>query len=141
MKAAEPDAQPGSEDGPDGEDGPLPSEPAGDDSGSTPPDSNDTPPSSKAATKVRSKAPTKAECEARRTKANAAKTTRNWKSVLKATGKRACWTGSTPGLVRRRLRVEAHAELGHFAKCVKEGGKSSDQEIRSRVGWCKKKLG
>jgi len=84
--------------------------------------------------------PSKAECEAKRVAANAAKTGRQWSAVLTATKVRSCWSGSKERLARRRLRVEAYAELGNYSRCVKEGGKSSDTQISARVGWCRKKL-
>jgi hypothetical protein len=37
--------------------------------------------------------------------------------------------------------VEAFAELGNFARCVKEAGNSQDPQIGARVKWCNKKLG
>ncbi|MCA9708082.1 MAG: hypothetical protein KDK70_19680 [Myxococcales bacterium] len=92
-------------------------------------------------TKARPKGPDKAECEAKRAKAKTAKTSRSWTGVLAATSNRACWAGSELKLERRRLRVEAHAELGNFAKCVREGGSSPDGQTAVRVKWCQKKLG
>lgn len=87
----------------------------------------------------RPKGPSKEECEAMRNEAATSKKGRQWKAVLEATRKRACWSGSSR-LERKRLRVEAFAELGEFSRCVKEGGGSSDREISARVKYCKKKV-
>lgn len=82
----------------------------------------------------------KAKCEAKRAEAKAAKIDRKWNGVLKMTAQRSCWSGPFR-IERRRLRVEAHAELGHFAKCIKEAGNSSDRDIAPRVRWCRGRLG
>lgn len=83
--------------------------------------------------------PTAAECAARREKAASAKRARNWTTVLKATQRKNCWKASM--LERKRLRVEAYAELGEFSRCLSEGQSSSDREISARVKYCKKKVG
>jgi serine/threonine protein kinase len=88
----------------------------------------------------RPKGPDKATCERLHGEVTAAKTHRDWMSLLKATSQPACWPGPLK-LERRRLRVKAFAETGKYERCVKEGGTSSDAEIVARVKWCAKKLG
>lgn len=88
----------------------------------------------------RPRGPDKATCERLRGEVTAAKTRRDWTSLLKATSQATCWPGALK-LERRRLRVEAFAETGKYDRCVKEGGASSDSQIVARVKWCAKKLG
>jgi len=92
------------------------------------------------APKPRPKGPDKAVCEKQHTDTEVAKKQRDWNGLLEATARAACWSGSLK-LERQRLRVKAYAELGNYARCVKEGGNSSDSEIVSRLTLCKKKLG
>jgi hypothetical protein len=60
-----------------------------------------------------------------------------WSDVLRDTAETACWPRSTE---RLRLRVEALAELGRFADCVRAGGSSKDKKISESVEWCRKRL-
>ena len=60
-----------------------------------------------------------------------------WSDVLRDTAETACWPSSTE---RLRLRVEALAELGRFADCVRAGGSSKDKKISDSVEWCRKRL-
>jgi hypothetical protein len=74
----------------------------------------------------------------KKTRASAEEATRllEWGKVLRMTKQRGCWTGATHRRDRQRLRVQAYAELGEFAKCVREAGESTDTVITSRVGYC-----
>ncbi|MCA9648444.1 MAG: protein kinase [Myxococcales bacterium] len=85
------------------------------------------------------KEPTRAECTRLRGEAQVAKKDRRWADVLKATQKRPCWKGKD-GLERKRLRVEAFAETGNYTRCVAEGGRSKDNEIKRRVKLCSSRL-
>lgn len=76
------------------------------------------------------------ECHMALVRANAERMNRNWRGVLEATNSAACWSGAM--LERQRLRVEAHAELGDYARCVKEGSNSADLVIIARVKFCSK---
>ena len=60
---------------------------------------------------------------------------------MRKTGTRSCWGNGEQKLERRRLRVEAYAELGEFGKCVEEGEGAEDAQIEQRVKFCKKQLG
>ncbi|MCX4247873.1 serine/threonine protein kinase [Paraliomyxa miuraensis] len=85
--------------------------------------------------------PNDQECAKMRVAALSAKSLRSWDRVLQATSKRSCWAAGELRIERVRLRVEAYAEQGMFAKCVKEGKKSNDREVLARVGLCRKRVG
>ncbi len=61
----------------------------------------------------------------------------SWSDVVRDTSDASCWPSSTE---RLRLRVEALAELGRFADCVRAGGSSKDKKISESVEWCRKRL-
>lgn len=75
-------------------------------------------------------------CRKARTGANEATKALAWRKVLRLTEQRGCWASTMHRLERKRLRVQAYAELGDFRKCVREAGGSTDEEIASRVGYC-----
>jgi hypothetical protein len=62
---------------------------------------------------------------------------RSWPELLRITTSTSCWATSQQRLERKRLRVQAYAELGAYTKCVDEGGKIRDEEIQKRVGFCR----
>jgi len=80
-------------------------------------------------------------CRKARASAEDAKRDRAWAKVLRMTEQRGCWTGTMHRRDRKRLRVQAYAELGEFHRCVREAGDSTDGEITSRVGYCMNGLG
>lgn len=84
---------------------------------------------------------TEESCQTLRTEAVVARQMRTWRRVLKLTGTRSCWLNGEQKLERRRLRVEAYAELGEFGKCVREGEGAGDAQIEQRVKFCRKSLG
>jgi hypothetical protein len=75
-------------------------------------------------------------CRKTRMIADEATQDRAWRKVLRMTDQRGCWTSTTHRRARKRLRVQAYAELGDFRKCVTEAGESTDVKITSRVGYC-----
>jgi len=85
--------------------------------------------------------PSSDACKKTRAEATKAKKDRMWRKVLKETGTRGCWTNAAQKLERKRLRVEAYAELGEFGKCADEGEHGSDPQIAPRVKFCLKKRG
>ena len=98
--------------------------------------------SSKRSGASRGDRPSAEECRAARADAVAAKEkSRDWRRVLKATSTKGCWTTPEQRLERKRLRVEAYAELDELEKCIEEGGKSKDTQIAARVKFCQKQLG
>lgn len=82
----------------------------------------------------------KQACAAVQDRAQKAMIRSDWNLILSATKQRTCWTGAEKQLERRRLRVTAFAELGNFAKCVKEGRNSIHREIVARVTYCQHRL-
>lgn len=75
-------------------------------------------------------------CKKTRASAKEAKQLRAWRKVLRVTAHRGCWSSAMLRRDRKRLRVQAYAELEEFGKCVREAGESTDAEIVSRVGYC-----
>jgi len=82
----------------------------------------------------------KAACQRVRFDATTAKINRDWPAVLEATAQPVCWSESTYRLTRKRLRVEAFAEMGNFARCMEEAGNSRHPKIVARSRLCRKKV-
>lgn len=61
--------------------------------------------------------------------------------MLQLTTPTSCWTTGERRLQRKRLRVEAWAELHEYGRCVDEGGDGRDQELQKRTKYCRTKLG
>lgn len=78
-----------------------------------------------------------AECQEVRGEASNAKGSWNWRNVLESTKRSECWKDREARLM---LRVEAHAELGQFEACVREGQRSRRPEIRALVETCQTQL-
>jgi hypothetical protein len=77
-------------------------------------------------------------CAQMRSQAEAAKTSRNWNSVLAKTRERACWTSQAERLL---LRVTAYAELERYDECVQTGSGVADSRVATRTKFCRKKGG
>lgn len=80
-------------------------------------------------------------CRAKRAEAGHAKRERKWRDVLRLTAPSSCWATGERRLQRKRLRVEAWAELHEYGRCVDEGGDSRDDVLRKRSKYCRTKLG
>jgi hypothetical protein len=79
-------------------------------------------------------------CGSKREEAVDAKGRRSWPELLRITTSTSCWATSRQRLERKRLRVQAYAELGAYTKCVDEGGRISDAEIQQRARFCRAQL-
>lgn len=78
-------------------------------------------------------------CEETREDAKSAKAAKDWKAVLAATSKRACWTTRTGQ--RMSHRVEAYRKLERWNDCIKAGKGSGDPVVLNTVSFCSNKLG
>jgi len=76
-------------------------------------------------------------CARVREEARAAKSARDWKTLLARTKKRWCWSGAEQKL-RLRLQVGALLESKRFGECIKVGRRSKDTEIQRKVSVCEK---
>jgi len=94
-------------------------------------------PPGSSSTKPGAPAPDSPTCVAMRESAKRAAGSLSWTEVVRETAETACWPSSTE---RLRLRVEALAELGRFADCVRAGGSAKDKKISESVEWCRKRL-
>jgi hypothetical protein len=81
--------------------------------------------------------PSSEQCERLRRQAAAADDARDWSRVLQATADARCWITKDQRNDRKALRVEALAELGRYAQCVKEGAGSTDPRVASRTKVCR----
>jgi serine/threonine protein kinase len=76
-----------------------------------------------------------ARCEAQRSKAESAKASRDWDTLLARTRDASCWASSAERVL---LRVTALAELGRWDECVRVGSGSSDPDVAKRTKFCRK---
>ncbi|RMG97646.1 MAG: serine/threonine protein kinase [Deltaproteobacteria bacterium] len=91
----------------------------------------------KAAGGASTRGPDSAACAAARREAERAAAERRWKAVLRATRRAACFPDRAE---RRKLRMQAHKELGDFEACLGERGPSSPTIARIEK-FCRKRLG
>lgn len=75
------------------------------------------------------------DCEALRQETQDAAVLGEWKTVLKHTKRKACWTAKKTQ--RERLRIRALHKLGKYAQCEREGQESGDPTVWSIVQLCR----